>query len=132
MRTGSAIANGMRQYAAAVNNSAWQQLESSSGFAVAATGLAAQLPVARWKGQMGSGTNPYDYVQGLLIENLDATAVLYVTTTADADGSAPTSRLVAYATKVPALASLTLSNTDASKVYVQSSVASSLISVMAT
>lgn len=128
MRTGSAIANGVRQYAVSVTTT-WQQLESGvSGFAVGDDGLALGLPVLRWKGQTGTSTtgnqNPYDYVQGLLIENLDASATLYVTTTKDASGESPatgTPRSVNYAIKVVAGASIKLDNTDATKVWLAGS-----------
>lgn len=128
MRTGSAIANGVRQYAVSVTTT-WQQLESGvSGFAVGDDGLALGLPVLRWKGQVGTsatgGQNPYDYVQGLLIQNLDASATLYVTTTKDATGDSPaagTPRSVANAIKVVAGASIKLDNTDATKVWLAGS-----------
>jgi hypothetical protein len=128
MRNGSAIANGVRQYAAPVTTT-WQQLESGiNGFAVGDDGLALGLPVLRWKGQTGTSStgnqNPYDYVQGLCIENLDASATLYVTTTKDADGSDPsvgTARSTAYAIKVAPGAMLRLDNTDATKVWLAAS-----------
>ena len=124
MRIGSAIANGIRQYAVTVTT-AWQQLESSSetAAAVANTGLAASMPVKRWKGQMGTGTNPYDYVQGLMIQNSHATGTLYITTLDDATGGDPTSRLVANTLAVGPGASGRLDNTDATKVWLRSSVA---------
>ena len=125
MRTGSAIANGTRQYAVSVNT-VWEQLESSSesASAVAETGLAATMPVNRWKGQMGVGSNPYDYVQGLLIQNRSTTANLFVTTLKDASGAAPsiaTARATANAILVGPGASLRLDNTDATKVWLQGS-----------
>jgi hypothetical protein len=127
MRNGSAIANGARQYAVTVSTT-WQQLESATGAAVAATGLAPSMPVLRWRGQAGtSATGPqytYDYVQGLLIQNLDATNTLYVSTTKDADGADPstvTARSTAYAVKVAAGSSIRLDNTDASKVWLAGS-----------
>lgn len=125
MRTGSAIANGIRQYAVTVSSSAWSQLESSSegAAAVASTGLAATMPVKRWKGQMGTGSNPYDYVQGLMIQNSHATGTLYITTLEDATGADPTSRAVANTIAVGPGASGRLDNTDATKVWLRGSVA---------
>ncbi len=128
MRMGSAIANGVRQYAVTVTTT-WQQLESGvSGFAVGADGLALGLPVLRWKGQTGTSStgnqNPYDYVQGLLIQNRDASATLYVSTWKDADGTDPsvaTARSVANAIAIAAGGSLRLDNTDATKVWLAGS-----------
>lgn len=128
MRTGSAIANGVRQYAVTVTTT-WQQLESGvSGSAVNANGSAAGLPVLRWKGQTGTSStgnqNPYDYVQGLLIQNRDASATLYVSTFKDADGTDPstgTARSVANAIAIAAGGSLRLDNTDATKVWLAGS-----------
>jgi hypothetical protein len=127
MRNGSAIANGARQYAVTVSTT-WQQLESATGAAVAATGLAPSMPVLRWRGQVGtSATGPqytYDYVQGLLIQNRDASATLYVSTFKDADGTDPsiaTARSVANAIAIAAGGSLRLDNTDATKVWLAGS-----------
>lgn len=125
MRTGSGLANGLRQYAVPVTT-AWQQLENgTTGYAVADTGLALGLPVLRWKGQMGTSatlnSNNYDYPQGILIQNRDATATLYISTTKDADGSDPslgTPRSTAYAISIPAGGSQRLSTTDATKVWI--------------
>lgn len=128
MRVGSGLANGVRQYAVTVTTT-WQQLENGvSGYAVGDNGLALGLPVLRWKGQAGTSTtantNNYDYPQGVLIQNNDATATLYVTTTKDADGSDPstgTPRSVANAIKVAAGAALKLDCTDASKIWLAGS-----------
>jgi hypothetical protein len=130
MRNGAAIANGTRQFAITVPAGAWVQVESATGNAVAANGLAT-APARRWRGQMGAGENVYDYVQGLLIQNRDATATLYATTTQESDGAAPT-RSVAYAIAIAPGASLKLDNTDASKVYLQSSSGSIIAAILAT
>lgn len=128
MRVGSGLANGLRQYSATVTTT-WQQLENgATGYAVADTGMALGLPVLRWKGQMGTSatlnTNNYDYPQGLLIQNRDATATLYISTTKDADGSDPsagTPRSTAYAISIGPGSSWTLDSTDATKVWVAGS-----------
>jgi hypothetical protein len=128
MRVGSGLANGLRQYAVTVTTT-WQQLESGvSGYAVGDNGLALGLPVLRWKGQAGTSatlnTNNYDYPQGVLIQNRDASATLYVSTTKDADGTDPstgTARSVANAIAVAAGASIRLDATDASKVWLAGS-----------
>jgi hypothetical protein len=126
-RFGSALANGVRQYAVSIDNAAWYQLESQTGGLVAATGLAASTPVIRWRGQVGTGTdaanvrNPWDYTQGLLIQNTSGAATLYLTTTDDQTGLAPASRTVANAIAIGPGASIKLDNTDATKVYLRAS-----------
>lgn len=128
MRFGSALANGVRQYAVSVTTT-WQQLESGvSGYAIGDNGLALGLPVLRWRGQMGTSAtlnqNPYDYAQGVLIQNRDASATLYVSTFKDADGTDPstgTARSVANAIAIAAGGSLRLDNTDATKVWLAGS-----------
>jgi hypothetical protein len=126
-RFGSALANGVRQYAVSIDNAAWYQLESQTGGLVAATGLAASTPVIRWRGQVGTGTdaanvrNPWDYTQGLLIQNTSGSATLYLTTTDDQTGLAPASRTVANAIAIGPGASIKLDNTDATKVYLRAS-----------
>ena len=129
-RFGSALANGVRQYAVSIDNAAWYQLESQTGGLVAATGLAASTPVVRWRGQVGTGTdtdtvrNPWDYTQGILIQNTSGAATLYLTTTEDQTGSAPAavgSRSTANAIAIAPGASIKLDNTDATKVYLRAS-----------
>lgn len=128
MRVGSGLSNGLRQYAVTVTTT-WQQLESGiQGYAIGDNGLALGLPVLRWKGQAGTSTtantNNYDYPQGLLIQNRDTTATLYVSTTKDADGTDPstgTARSTAYAIAVAPLASIRLDATDATKVWLAGS-----------
>jgi hypothetical protein len=140
MRSGSAIANGVRQYAVSVDNAAWYQLESSTGGVVANTGLAAAMPVRRWRGQVGTGTNtaaqertPQDYVQGILIQNTSATLTLCLTTTDDQTGLAPTSRTVANAIAIGPGGSLKLDNTDATKIYLRAATAGTIVvAVLAT
>jgi len=125
-RFGSALANGVRQYAVSIDNAAWYQLESQTGGLVAATGLAASTPVVRWRGQVGTGTdtgtvrNPWDYTQGILIQNTSGAATLYLTTTDDQTGLLPT-RAVANAIAIAPGASIKLDNTDATKVYLRAS-----------
>jgi hypothetical protein len=138
-RFGSALANGVRQYAVSIDNAAWYQLESQTGGLVAATGLAASTPVIRWRGQVGTGTdaanvrNPWDYTQGLLIQNTSATLTLYLTTTDDQTGLAPASRTVANAIAIGPGASLKLDNTDATKIYLRASAAGPIVvAVLAT
>jgi hypothetical protein len=138
-RFGSALANGVRQYAVSIDNAAWYQLESQTGGLVAATGLAASTPVIRWRGQVGTGTdaanvrNPWDYTQGLLIQNTSATLTLYLTTTDDQTGLAPASRAVANAIAIGPGASLKLDNTDATKIYLRASAAGPIVvAVLAT
>ncbi len=129
MRVGSGLSNGVRQYAVSVDNAAWYQLESQTGGLVADTGLAAAMPVMRWRGQAGTGTdagtvrsNTYDYAQGYLIQNTSATQTLYLTTTYDqvANGT-PTNRLVANAIAIAPGGSLKLDATDGSKIYLRAS-----------
>jgi hypothetical protein len=129
MRVGSGLSNGVRQYAVSVDNNAWYQLESQTGGLVADTGLAAAMPVMRWRGQAGTGTdagtvrsNTYDYAQGYLIQNTSATQTLYLTTTYDqvANGT-PTNRLVANAIAIAPGGSLKLDATDGSKIYLRAS-----------
>lgn len=134
MRTGSAIANGVRQYAVSVTNAQWFQLESATGGVVADSGLAASMPVRRWRGQVGTGTNtavqertPQDYVQGLLIQNTSTTLTLYVTTTDDQSGGAPTARAVANAFQIGPGKTLSMNITDASKIYLRASAAGPII-----
>ena len=138
-RFGSALANGVRQYAVSIDNAAWYQLESQTGGLVAATGLAASTPVIRWRGQVGTGTdaanvrNPWDYTQGLLIQNTSATLTLYLTTTDDQTGLAPASRAVANAISIGPGASIKLDNTDATKIYLRASAAGPIVvAVLAT
>jgi len=125
-RFGSALANGVRQYAVSIDNAAWYQLESQTGGLVAATGLAASTPVVCWRGQVGTGTdtgtvrNPWDYTQGILIQNTSGAATLYLTTTDDQTGLAPT-RSVANAIAIAPGASIKLDNNDATKVYLRAS-----------
>lgn len=132
MRTGSAIANGIRQYAVTVGT-AWVQLESASGNAVANTGLATP-PVRRWPGQVAPNTSAtsYDYVQGLLIQNRHATNTLFVTTSEEGSGLTPSSRATANAIAIAAGASVRLDNTDATKVYLQASGAGTIAAILAT
>lgn len=147
MRTGSAIANGVRQYAVSVTNAQWFQLEArpSAGVTpnlVAASGLAAGMPVIRWGGQAGTGTDPatgergiYDYVQGILIQNTHPTLTLYLTTTLDQTGAAPAAgeRAVANCIAIAPTDSIRLDNTDASKIYLRASGAGPIIAaVLAT
>ena len=142
MRTGSAIANGVRQYAVSVTNAQWFQLESATGGVVADSGLAASMPVRRWRGQVGTGTNtaaqertPQDYVQGLLIQNTSATLTLYLTTTLDQSGAAPAvgDRAVANCIAIAPTDTIRLDNTDASKIYLRASGAGPIIAtVLAT
>ncbi len=129
MRVGSGLSNGVRQYAVSVDNAAWYQLESQTGGLVADTGLAAAMPVMRWRGQAGTGTdagtvrsNTYDYAQGYLIQNTSAAQTLYLTTTYDqvANGT-PTNRLVANAIAIAPGGSLKLDATDGSKIYLRAS-----------
>ena len=135
MRVGSGLANGLRQYAATVTTT-WQQLENgTTGYAIADTGLALGLPVLRWKGQMGTSatlnTNNYDYPQGLIIQNRDATATLYISTTKDADGSDPstgTPRSTNNALAIGPGSSMRLDCTDATKVWLAGS--GSLVAVI--
>lgn len=136
-RFGSALANGVRQYAVSVDNAAWYQLESSTGGLVAATGLAASMPVMRWRGQMGTGTTAdlqnrqaWDYTQGLLIQNTSGALTLYLTTTTDQDGSAPTGRATANAIAIAPGASIKLDNTDATKVWLKASGAGPIIAAI--
>ena len=138
-RFGSALANGVRQYAVSIDNAAWYQLESQTGGLVAATGLAASTPVIRWRGQVGTGTdaanvrNPWDYTQGLLIQNTSATLTLYLTTTDDQTGLAPTARTVANAISIGPGGSIKLDNTDATKIYLRASAAGPIVvAVLAT
>jgi hypothetical protein len=138
-RFGSALANGVRQYAVSIDNAAWYQLESQTGGLVAATGLAASTPVIRWRGQVGTGTdaanvrNPWDYTQGLLIQNTHGSLTLYLTTTDDQTGLAPASRTVANAIAIGPGGSLKLDNTDATKIYLRASGAGPIIAaVLAT
>ena len=135
MRVGSGLANGLRQYAATVTTT-WQQLENgTTGYAIADTGLALGLPVLRWKGQMGTSatlnTNNYDYPQGLIIQNRDATATLYISTTKDADGSDPstgTPRSTNNAHAIGPGSSMRLDCTDATKEWLAGS--GSLVAVI--
>jgi hypothetical protein len=138
-RFGSALANGVRQYAVSIDNAAWYQLESQTGGLVAATGLAASTPVIRWRGQVGTGTdaanvrNPWDYTQGILIQNTHGSLTLYLTTTDDQTGLAPASRTVANAIAIGPGGSLKLDNTDATKIYLRASGAGPIIAaVLAT
>lgn len=141
-RFGSALANGVRQYAVSIDNAAWYQLESQTGGLVAATGLAASTPVIRWRGQVGTGTdaanvrNPWDYTQGLLIQNTSATLTLYLTTTEDQTGNAPAavgSRSTANAISIGPGASIKLDNTDATKIYLRAATAGTIVvAVLAT
>lgn len=142
MRNGSAIANGVRQYAVTVGSGAWSQLEAqpSSTAApnlVANTGLAAGMPVVRWRGQMGTSTDAlqdrsaYDYVQGILIQNTSGANTVYLTTTDDQTGGAPTSRTTANAIAISPGGSLRLDNTDATKIYLRAS-ASTVVAVLCT
>lgn len=133
-RFGSALANGVRQYAVSVDNAAWYQLESSTGGLVANTGLAASMPVMRWRGQMGTGTTadqqnrqPFDYTQGVAIQNTSTTLTLYVTTTDDQTGGAPTARAVANAFQIGPGKTLSMNITDASKIYLRASAAGPII-----
>ena len=64
-------------------------------------------------------------------QNRDAAATLYATTTQESDGGAP-ARNVAYAIAIAPGASLKLDNTDASKVYLQSSAGSIIAAILAT
>ena len=130
MRTGSAIANGIRQYAVTVGT-AWVQLESMEGNAVAADGLVT-APARRWRGQTNLGQNTYDYVQGLLIQNRHATNSLFVTTTNENTGSGAGARSTANAIAIAAGASIRLDNTDATKVYLQASGAGTIAAILAT
>lgn len=137
MRNGIAIANGVRQYAVSVDNAAWYQLESSTGGLVANTGLAASMPVRRWRGQVGTGTNtgaqertPQDYVQGYLIQNTSTTLTLFLTTTDDQTGGVPTSRSTANALQIGPGRTLRLDNTDATKVYLRASAAGPIIATV--
>lgn len=141
-RFGSALANGVRQYAVTVDNAAWYQLESSTGGLVADSGLAASMPVMRWRGQMGTGSTadkqnrqPFDYVQGLLIQNTHATLTLYLTTTLDQGGTAPGAgdRSVANCIAINPTDTIRLDNTDASKIFLRASGAGPIIAtVLAT
>ena len=137
-RFGSALANGVRQYAVSIDNAAWYQLESQTGGLVAATGLAASTPVIRWRGQVGTGTdaanvrNPWDYTQGLLIQNTHGSLTLFLTTTNDQTGLAPT-RSTANTIAIGPGGSLKLDNTDATKIYLRASGAGPIIAaVLAT
>lgn len=142
MRNGSAIANGVRQYAVTVPTGSWAQLEASPSATatpglVANTGLAATMPVVRWRGQMGTGTDslqdrsPYDYVQGLLIQNRSGVNTVYLTTTDDQTGGAPTARAVGNAIAIGPGASIKLDNTDATKIWLSAS-ASTVVAVLCT
>lgn len=137
-RFGSALANGVRQYAVAVDNAAWYQLESSTGALVNSAGLSSAAnnygPVMRWRGQMGTGTTadqqnrqPFDYTQGVAIQNTSTTLTLYVTTTDDQTGGAPTSRAVANAFQIGPGKTLSMNITDASKIYLRASAAGPII-----
>jgi hypothetical protein len=133
MRNGSAIANGARQYAVTITSAQWWQLEAVNGNTVAANGLATP-PVRRWPGQMAPNTSgtSYDYVQGFLIQNTSTTDTLYLTTSEEGSGAAPTSRLVANATRISPGAEASLSNTDATKVYLRSGGGNIVAAVLAT
>lgn len=132
MRNGSAIANGIRQYAVTnIGNAAWVQLESMTGNSVAANG-SASAPVRRWPGQMSNGAASYDYVQGILLQNKDAAADLFVTTSEEGTGAAPTSRTTANSITIKAGGSFKLDNTDATKVYLRSSAGTITVAVLAT
>lgn len=133
-RVGTGLSNGIRQYAVSVDNAAWYQLESQTGGLVANTGLAAAMPVMRWRGQAGTGTdaavvrqNTYDYTQGYLLQNTHASLTLYLTTTDDQTGAAPTARATANAIAIAPGSSLRLDATDASKIYLKASGAGPII-----
>lgn len=139
-RFGSALANGVRQYAVSVDNAAWYQLESSTGGLVAASGLAAAMPVMRWRGQMGTGTTadqqnrqPFDYTQGLLLQNRSGVETVYLTTTVDQTGAAPAAgeRAIGNCIAIAPGGSLKLDNTDATKVYLRASGAA-VVAVLCT
>lgn len=132
-RFGSALSNGFRQYSVSVDNAAWYQLESSTGGVVANTGLAASMPVTRWRGQAGTGSvagqdrSPWDYTQGIAIQNTSTTLTLYITTTDEQGGGAPTSRAVANAFQIAPGKTLSLNTTDATKIYLRASAAGPII-----
>lgn len=134
MRVGSGLSNGIRQYAVSVDNAAWYQLESQTGGLVANTGLAAAMPVMRWRGQAGTGTdagtvrsNTYDYAQGYILQNTSATLTLYLTTTDDQTGGAPTARTTANSIAIAPGGSFRLDATDGSKIYLRASAAGPII-----
>lgn len=140
MRSGTAISNGTRQYAVSIDNNAWYQLESATGSLVANTGLAPSAPVARWRGQVGTGTNaaaqvrtPIDYCQGIAIQNTSQSIALCYTTTDDQTGGVPTSRTTANAFQIAPGKTFSLNVTDGTKIYLRAASAGTVVaSIVAT